>query len=168
MTKLLNFYIKRPLLYDLLICFILVVMVQLIESPGNTITAAKAESSFSDIVNTSISLAGFILAALTIIVTFKDNISHKENSSEKPKVEMSGLELLFSSKHYKRIVGVFSWAAFIFVLLFLVYSLLKLFIDKIPSIYYLELVICGIVLITMTIFRSLLILYKVIKLQIAK
>jgi hypothetical protein len=143
-------------------------MVQLIESPGNTITAAKAESSFSDIVNTSISLAGFILAALTIIVTFKDNISHKENSSEKPKVEMSGLELLFSSKHYKRIVGVFSWAAFIFVLLFLVYSLLKLFIDKIPSIYYLELVICGIVLITMTIFRSLLILYKVIKLQIAK
>lgn len=166
MTRLLNFYIKRPLFYDLLICTILVAVTQFIESPGYAISSTKAESAFSDIVNTSISLAGFILAALTIIVTFKDNISHKENSSEKPKVEMSGLELIFSSKHYKRIVGVFSWAAFIFVLLFLIYSLLKLFLDKIPETYFLELVICGIILISMTIFRSLMILYKVIKLQI--
>ncbi len=168
MTKLLNIYIKRPLLYDLLICSILVTITQFIESPGYAISSVKAESAFSDIVNTSISLAGFILASLTIIVTFKDNISHKENSSDKSKIEMSGLELLFSSKHYKRIVGVFSWAAFIFVLLFLVYSLLKLFIEKIPETNFLELVICGIILISMTIFRSLLILYKVIKLQISK
>jgi hypothetical protein len=32
----------------------------------------------SDIISTTISLAGFILASLTIIVTFKDNINHKE------------------------------------------------------------------------------------------
>lgn len=168
MTKLLNFYIKRPLLYDILLCIIVVGIIQLLGSYCGSITASKAESAYSDIVNTSISLAGFILASLTIIVTFKDNISHKENSSEKPKVELTGIELIFSSKHYGRIVGVFSWAAIIFVLLFLVFSLLKLFIDIIPDKYLLETVICGIILITMTIYRSLLILYKVIKLQISK
>ncbi len=170
MKNILNVYIKRPLLYDLLLCVLLILVINAFKPTDILVTQENATSAFSDIISTSVSLAGFILAALTIIVTFKDNISHKEKYSEGQNKgeEPSGLELLFNSKHYKRIVGVFSWAAFIFIMLFLVFSILKLLISKIPACAYLEIVIAGIVLIFTSIFRSLLILYNVIKLQIAK
>jgi len=167
MTKLLNIYIKRPLLYDLIICAFIIIGISYIKLFSLTVTLEAAKSTLSDIVNTSISLAGFILAALTIIVTFKDNIAHKDkNNPIKYSEEVSGFELIFSSKHYKRIVGVFSWAAIIYILLFLIFSVLKLLLDKIPDKFYLYILIVGIVLVALTIFRSLLVLYKVIKLQI--
>jgi uncharacterized membrane protein YjfL (UPF0719 family) len=104
---------------------------------------------------------------LTIIVTFKDNIAHREQSNPNPKLnDLSGLELIFSSKHYKRIIGVFSWAAVIYISIFLLFSILKLFLSKIPEKFYLDIVLVGILLISFTIFRSLLVLYNVIKLQI--
>jgi len=123
MTKILNIYIKRPLLYDLFICSFIVFCIEYFQILTLTVSLDSAKSTISDVVNTSISLAGFILAALTIIVTFKDNITHKEKSDPaKNSVEASGFELIFSSKHYKRIVGVFSWAAIIYILLFLIFS----------------------------------------------
>ena len=85
------------------------------------------KSNLSDIIATSISLAGFVLASLTIIVTFKENITQKQNEAainqaDKPETnknaDISGIELLFTSVHYERIVGVFSWAAFILLFLF--------------------------------------------------
>ncbi|OFX58369.1 MAG: hypothetical protein A2066_14720 [Bacteroidetes bacterium GWB2_41_8] len=167
MTKILNIYIKRPLLYDLFICSFIVFCIEYFQILTLTVSLDSAKSTISDVVNTSISLAGFILAALTIIVTFKDNITHKEKSDPaKNSVEASGFELIFSSKHYKRIVGVFSWAAIIYILLFLIFSVLKILLSKIPEKFYLDIVIVGIVLVALTIFRSLLVLYKVIKLQI--
>ncbi|WP_157209243.1 hypothetical protein [Mariniflexile maritimum] len=131
-------------------------------------------SIFSDLIGTSISLAGFVLASLTIIVTFKDNITQKANANLSNVGEgndnknSSGIELLFSSKHYGRIVGVFTWAVFIYLLLFLVLSFLKLFIGKIDETFFVYLCIVPIVLITLTIFRSVLVLYRIIKLQLAR
>jgi hypothetical protein len=167
MTKILNIYIKRPLLYDLLICGIIVFCIDYFQILTLTVSLDSAKSTISDVVNTSISLAGFILAALTIIVTFKDNIAHKEKSNPtKNSEDQSGFEMIFSSKHYKRIVGVFSWAAIIYISLFLMFSILKLFLSKIPEKFYLDIVLVGILLVAFTIFRSLLVLYKIIKLQI--
>lgn len=167
MTKILNIYIKRPLFYDLIICALIVLSIEYFNVLNLSISVDSAKSTISDIVNTSISLSGFILAALTIIVTFKDNIAHKERTNPPKNSEViGGFELLFSSKHYKRIVGVFSWAAIIYILLFLLFSILKLFLSKIPEEYYLDIVITGILMVALTIFRSLLVLYKIIKLQI--
>lgn len=167
MKKILNIYIKRPLFYDLIICIIIVLGIQYFNLISLSISLDSAKSTISDIVNTSISLAGFILAALTIIVTFKDNISHKENSNPaQNSIDQSGLELIFNSNHYKTIVGVFSWAAIIYIFLFLAFSLLKLFLATIPEKFYLDIVLVGIVLVAFTIFRSLLVLFSVIKLQI--
>ncbi|MDX9883169.1 MAG: hypothetical protein RBS73_13995 [Prolixibacteraceae bacterium] len=167
MKNILNIYIKRPLLYDLFICAFIITVIEVFNVLSLSITLDSAKSTISDIVNTSISLAGFILAALTIIVTFKDNIAHREQSNPNPKLnDLSGLELIFSSKHYKRIIGVFSWAAVIYISIFLLFSILKLFLSKIPEKFYLDIVLVGILLISFTIFRSLLVLYNVIKLQI--
>jgi hypothetical protein len=164
MKKILNIYIKRPLLYDIAVSILFCYIFHLTTVKFKVVIAIDNElvkSIISDLINTSISLAGFVLASLTIIVTFKDNISNKSENN-------SGIGLLFSSKHYSRIVGVFVWAVFIFLIMFLILSISKLFIDKLPNQYHVYYCLIPICLITFTILRSLLVLYSIIKLQLQK
>lgn len=171
MKAVLNFYIKRPLLYDVILCAIISVALHFISLKQNIdfkISLEDFRSNLTDLISTSISLAGFVLASLTIIVTFKDNINHKESAAGtkgKASESLSGLEIIFTSKHYNRIVGVFSWAAFLFLFLFFFFSFAKLAAPKIPAHLYHYISITGIILISLSIFRSLLILYRVIRLQ---
>jgi|SRR5690554_1223197 len=189
--KILNTYIKRPLLWDIIITSLICYLFSLVVSKFDVkiqVDMELVKSIISDLISTSISLAGFVLASLTIIVTFKNNISHKKKSQSKPECnykseqvsgkdnkvvinqddEQSGIELLFSSKHYSRIVGVFTWAVFIFLLLFLFLSFSKLFITEVPISIALYFCIIPICLTTLTIFRSILVLYRIIRLQLDK
>jgi len=119
------------------------------------------------LIGASISLAGFVLASLTIIITFRDNINHKEIVRKIEKKEkLDGIELIFCSRHYKRIVGVFSWACFIFLIIFASLSIIKLIAYSMDVQILLDFTIFALVLISLTIFRSLLILYNIIKLQV--
>lgn len=174
MKSILNNYIKRPLLWDIFISLVVSIVFHFIKvkfSFSVLLTKEDFRSTLTDILSTSISLAGFILASLTIIVTFKENISHKIKSATPESLNtesLSGIEILFESKHYSRIVRVFFWAAFIYLLIFLSCSILKLSADKIPAHYYFYIVLSATILTSLTIFRSLLILYRVIKLQLKK
>lgn len=170
MTKILDKYIKHPLLYDLIIVTVFIIGKHLLSSKEIITISVPIEtlkSMISDIISTTISLAGFILASLTIIVTFKDNINHKEiHNKIQEKNELSGMELLFTSKHYKRIVGVFSWSCIIFLTIFFIVSIVKLFLDTIVNDYIFDIIIISFITLSATIFRCLLILHKIIKIQI--
>ncbi len=173
MSKILDIYIKRPLLYDLIICTLMYLII------GSTIDHLKYQLDYKaddlksilyDIITTSISLVGFILASLTIIVTFKDNIARKvKNETSKDTSlnnQLTGLEVLFSSKQYRRIVGVFTGAAFIFLLIFLICELVRLYSVVLPLKVLYRTSICSLLLIALTVFRCLFVLYKVVKLQV--
>jgi hypothetical protein len=166
MRKILNTYIKRPILWDIIVtalgCYIYSLCISRFCINLNY-DIELIKSIISDLISTSISLAGFVLASLTIIVTFKDNISNKQKPDE-----VNGIELLFSSKHYGRIVGVFTWAVFMFLLLFLLLALSKLFISKVPQVIAIYFCLIPISIITLTIFRSILVLYSIIRLQLKK
>ncbi len=169
-TVILDRYIKRPLLYDLIIILVILGVLYLILNKLEVdVTSSKDDikSTITDVIGTSISLAGFVLASLTIIVTFKDNITHKEISAPSQNPQTS-IGLLLSSKHYKTIVGIFTWAAFIFLGLFLLISVVKAFASHIEAkaLFYLSL--WAVLLTAFTIFRSLLVLYNVIQLQLKK
>ena len=172
-------YIKRPLFWDIVICALIISICYYILECKKYFTldvdVESLKSNLSDIISTSISLAGFVLASLTIIVTFKDNISQKQQAplpSTKPKdlpnTNETGIELLFTSKHYKRIVGVFTWASFILLFIFLVFSGIKTFTKILSTHFIFYSTIIGITLIALTIFRSLIVLCQIIKLQIDK
>ena len=171
MTTLLNGYIKKPLLYDLMLIALFISLKYYVTSFKQceiVLNLDNLKAILSDTINTSISLAGFVLASLTIIVTFKDNINHKDISNKiKDHEDLSGMELIFTSKHYKRIVGVFSWSCFIFLSLFFLLTLSRIFLDVIQLNLVFDLIIIAIVLVTLTIFRCLLILHKIIQIQIA-
>lgn len=170
MNKILDKYIKNPLLYDMIIVSCFIVGKHVLSNKDIliiTVPLDTLKSIISDIVSTTISLAGFILASLTIIVTFKDNINHKEVYSKIDKKEdLTGMEMLFSSRHYKRIVGVFSWSCIIFLTIFFFISITKLFLDKLLTDIILDLIIFSFITLSATIFRCLLILHKIIKIQI--
>lgn len=172
MTSILDTYIKKPLLYDLLVILMVVVSSFCLNPCGKLNTPLKLENLntiLSNVINTSISLAGFVLASLTIIVTFKDNINHKEVSEKiREKQALTGMELIFTSKHYKRIVGVFSWSCFIFLILFFLLTICSIFLDNLNFIAVFNIVVASVLLVTFTIFRCLLILHKIIQIQITK
>ncbi len=171
MNNILDKYIKRPLLYDIFFISMFVFVKHMLSYYNFfnlKIPLETLKSIISDIISTTISLAGFILASLTIIVTFKDNINHKVIFKKvKKKKKLTSIELLYTSIHYKRVVGIFSWACIIFLTIFFIISIVKLFNDKIGADLILDLIILFLILLSATIFRCLLILHKIIKIQIS-
>jgi glycerol uptake facilitator-like aquaporin len=113
----------------------------------------------SNLIGTCVSLAGFILAALTIIVTFKSNlkvkgIEHSDNA----------LELIFSSQHYDNIVKVYRDAILEFVILSILLYFVWAFSDFLnDSLTFATMI--GIEMASFTILRSLFILFKILKLE---
>lgn len=124
------------------------------------INRANEINILPNIINTDVSLAGFILAALTIIVTFKSSLKVKgvEDAT-------NALELIFSTHHYENIIGVFkkSLIEFIicFVLLFMAWSLEGNLSTN--TIYRIN--ITGIILTSFAIIRSLFILFVILGLS---
>lgn len=160
-------YYAKPLRYDFVIISAFCFSYWLITTKYNVTLVNDPElikSFTTDLLNTSISLAGFVLASLTIIVTFKDNTNSKKNEN----TEATGLELLFSSKHYSTIVNVFSTAVFLLLSGFVVLSIYKLFFTKFPPYFGDYLLIVSILITALAVFRCVLLLYKIIKLQISQ
>ena len=94
-NKTLDFYLKFPLFSDGILVFILYVLHNKVSFFEFTLTDKNNQLNIlSNLIGTSVSLSGFILAALTIIVTFKSNIKAKKiEESDNP------LEMIFSSIH---------------------------------------------------------------------
>lgn len=163
-------YYAKPLRFDFVIIVLFCLLYKLLTSKYQFTLLNDAEfvkSFTTDLLNTTISLAGFVLASLTIIVTFKDNTSAKKtSSSESESTPASGLELLFSSKHYSTIVKTFSTAVFLLLAGFVVLSLFKFLFKKLPAYFGDYLLIISVLIIALSVFRCVLLLYKIIKLQI--
>lgn len=102
-NKAIDFYLNNALIID----FTSVVVVWVINSyfpfiEFNSGTRENNIAVLSDIIAASISLAGFILASLTIIVAIKSNLANKSLDSAK-----NPLELFFSPDNYRKIVEIF-------------------------------------------------------------
>ena len=111
------------------------------------------------IISADVSLAGFILAALTIIVTFKSNLQAKGIEDAN-----NALEFIFSSKHYDSIIKVFkkSLLEFVFCFIFLFFAWTSS--DNFSIVQINRIAISGIILTSLAIIRSLYILFVVLDL----
>lgn len=160
-AKILDFYFKMPVIIDIVITTVIWYISKY--KPISTIKLSDKTNQLnvlSSLIGTNVSLAGFILAALTIIVTFKSNLKVKgiEDSD-------NALELILSSKHYEKIVAVFKNALLEFVLCFIVLYLFWTISDNLSIATIYRVGISGIVLTAMTIIRSLFILFVILKLE---
>lgn len=112
------------------------------------------------IISADVSLAGFILAALTIIVTFKSNLKAKGIEDAE-----NALEMIFSSKHYKSIIKVFKKSLVEFVLCFIVLFFVWASTDNLTIKTINRIVVSGILLTSFAIIRSLYVLFVVLDLD---
>ncbi|MAC95435.1 MAG: hypothetical protein CMC96_08030 [Flavobacteriales bacterium] len=158
--KVLDVYLKVPILIDLIVTAAILWGVYLMQQKAllTIFDNAVMKSLNSDLISTSISLAGFVLAALTIIVTFKDSVNSREDSN-------SGRDLFFKSKAYYPTVKVFYRASLVLLFIFLTLSLCKITEGQYPAKVYNFIVIANLCLIVTTVLRSLYLLLKIIKLQ---
>lgn len=180
--KIIDKYFKMPILWDMVILtFAGAIVWYLVKRVGLklNIDDSNLVSLLNQLISSSVSIAGFIIAALTIIVTFKENYNSRETNkstcnyvddkktSENTDEPKSGIEILFNSHHYKTIVGVFFWSALVLIFAFFYFSVLLIMWKNINCHlnYCLLLIYYGLGLMVFATLRCLIVLYKVIKLQ---
>jgi hypothetical protein len=157
-----NIYIRWPILFDCLFS----VIIWLIGSKGHLFSLIIDDMSvqtgvLSSIIGTDVSLAGFILAALTIIVTFKSNVKAKGMEEA-----TNAMELILSSVHYESIKLVFKEAILEFVLLFIILYFIWMFSQNFAP-WEINLInICATSVTAAIILRTLVVLFGIIGLDV--
>lgn len=160
----LNVYFRRPILGDIFIAvFFTAVVTYMYRRLG--ITLPKSEmvlSTISDLSTVSLTLAGFILTLLTVLISFK--------SSSKPRDEIKLLkdsiyEIFFASNLYFETVKHLKNAVLSLTILAIFGYSLKLLIGaqfiSIIMIY----IVFSLVIVFLTLWRCLFILSKIIEIQ---
>ncbi|WP_035677605.1 hypothetical protein [Flavobacterium limnosediminis] len=110
-----------------------------------------------NVIGASVSLAGFILASLTIIVAIRSNISNKL-----PEQSKSPLELFFSIGTFKTIVKVFKIAITELVLCFIISYLVWAISENVANEFIFKTIISLIYLMSVSTIRSLFVLFLLI------
>lgn len=161
MKRATDFYLEHPLFTDALIMIIALVLNGLF--PKLILVKfdlASQANILSSLVGTSVSLAGFILAALTIIVSFRSNIACKTAELAK-----NPLELIFSTHQYQNIVRIFKDAIIELTGTFVILYIFWILSANLRSDYILFANVYGAILIFLSLFRTLFMLFLVLKLD---
>ncbi|MBP5982256.1 MAG: hypothetical protein KA734_00930 [Fluviicola sp.] len=159
LLKMLDFYLKFPVLLDIALVILISSCTLILKNKGilRDFDVERLKSISSDLISTSISLAGFVLAALTIIVTFKDSATGKSSTD--------GKSTFFNSGKYFDLVKVFYSAALVLIFTFVILSTIKIS-DIFKNLKIEQYVILGaLILICTSVLRSLILLFQIIKLQ---
>jgi hypothetical protein len=157
-------YFRRPLFWDYLICSVICLFTVYLVYNGKIKLPSKEDSIAvtSDITNISLTLSGFILTLLTVLITFK-------SGSKIRKIELESDEpifnLFFASRYYfvtvKHLKNCIKSLIFIAVIGFII----KLFLptDYKKKAFFFNVIGLGIIILTIS--RCVLILTKVLELQ---
>ena len=160
MKTILNRYIKNPLLWDFFLILIILGVEYLLCSRCEKCLQFDL-NAFGDLttelISASVSIGGFIITALTIILAFR------EKTEQKPLQESrTGMELLMNSNAYSLIIRVFSQAAFVFLFTFILFIALMILRNHLSGYWQFRLIITGSVLSIMSVFRCLIILQRIV------
>jgi hypothetical protein len=122
--------------------------------------ASKSENIeiLGDVVASSISLAGFILASLTVIASIRSNIANRP-----PEGAKNPLELFFSNENYIKIVQVFKDAIIELIAVFIISFGFWVSKENFENYTIFKLLISCIIIIFLSVARTLMVLFTIIK-----
>ncbi|WP_146141336.1 hypothetical protein [Spirosoma oryzae] len=156
-----DWYVKYPIIKDL--AFVVLVWLGSYRLPifdFKVTDKANQLNIMSSIIGASISLAGFLIAALTIIVTYK--LTTKDKKAIDTNLPT---ELVFVSRHYYRMIAVFRDAIIELLICTVFLYVVWASSDNITVTTANKAVVSGIMLVTLPIFRSLALLFKLLNLD---
>lgn len=160
--KIIDFYLRKPIIIDIILSLLFLLLNCFINSvfEGFLIFSKDALSDIlNELISTSLSLGGFVLAALAILASIKQTVSDLDES-KKPK---DGREFFFNGFGYKNVVQIYSLACFTLLLLFIYFSTLRGIHSSINEDILLNAVFFGIAVLSLTFFRCVALLWAIIK-----
>lgn len=106
-----DWYLRAPIIFDFSIALVLGVIFFFWGS--NLGVRIHQENNILYLISVDASLSGFVIAALTVLVTVKANAQYKKNVED----FRTGVDFLFNSALYPTLIRVFLWciAEFVFV-----------------------------------------------------
>jgi hypothetical protein len=161
--KIIDFYLKYAIVIDLFLGCILIYGGKtrcLIDA--KVIADTDFSSFYSNITSSLISLLGFLIAALTVIITFKSNLKAKLTAEEFDR--LNELDLIIASK-YPDILQLFKSALFEYLILLAIISSVWLFTSILDrEIQFFILLFCLAAIFTILL-RTLAVLFKLLHLD---
>lgn len=157
-------YFRRPLLYDYLLCGIITCMLYFLHT-RQLLIIPKAEISVStttDLSTIALTLAGFVLTLLTVLITFKTaaKIPNRQGNENIPLFDM-----FFSTGLYYRTITLLKGCIKSLIFVAILGFTLKLFLTDVFTKYIYFSNVVGLTIICTTLWRSLLILTNIVRLQ---
>jgi hypothetical protein len=159
-----DIYFRRPLLYDYLFCGLITGGLYTLYA-RQMISIPKSEVSVSmttDLATIALTLAGFVLTLLTVLITFKTGarIPNAEDNEDVPL-----FDLFFSTGLYYRTTSLLKGCIKSLLFVAILGFTLKLFLVGVLTQYIFFANVIGLIIIATTLWRSLLILTNIINLQ---
>ncbi len=155
---LLDKYFFKPFLYDIVLC-IGVILIFYLRRDFFTkhFDVKNFDGIISNITSTIATFAGFTIAALTVIVTVKSSLQIRHIKQAE-----NGIEMLLTSKNYKRILNVFKYAIVELLITLAVIYILWIPYFIFPYYGYLAVISCGILILATSIFRIAFVFFNII------
>ena len=157
-------YFKRPFLYDystaIVVCAIIYYLnrTERIDLPS----AETTISTTTDLATIALTLAGFVLTLLTVLITFKTG-AKIPNGSNNDNIPL--FDIFFSTNLYYKTIGLLKGCIKSLIFVAVLGFSLKLFVNP-PYVKYIFFSnILGLIIIVATLWRSLLILTNIVNLQ---
>ncbi|MFN4256616.1 MAG: hypothetical protein ACK4Q5_16560 [Saprospiraceae bacterium] len=122
--RLLDGYLDYPVLVDVVAAVLLVALNAVLMHFGVQIVQYELDAIkdlLNELVSSSISLGGFVLTAMAIIASMRDNTPRLEEDAE----PTSGKEYFFNSPAYHQLIRAFSWACRVYGGSFLWFCILR-------------------------------------------
>lgn len=161
---LLDQYLRRPILSDLCIAIILLLLNQALNNNKIQIVSYDKDSIndlLNELISTSMSLGGFVLAAMAIIASSKDNTEKVNNIKE----AKTGKEFFYNSPAYNILINSYSWACTVYGGMFLVFSFLRTSSESLSTTMLFNLTYFGLLMALFTLFRCIYLIQAVVKIK---
>jgi hypothetical protein len=164
MKRLLDIYFRRPILSDLVLAFAAVLSAKyLVQASVLFIPPTeRLYSTVSDVCTVSLTMAGFILTLLTVLISFK---STSRVDPENIKMSDKVFDIFFISPLYFQTVKILQNAILSLTSMALIGYLLKILFNspEMPILFFY--CIFSVTIVMLTILRSVIILSSIIKMQ---
>ncbi|WP_333863613.1 hypothetical protein [Sphingobacterium sp.] len=164
MINLLDKYFRSPVKYDYIVTILILLFFKKYILNSYICLPNKDEifDLASEIVTILLTLAGFILTFLTVLITFKLDAGKYKS---KPEEEMSILEKFSHSGLYYQTTEIFKNSIKSIITISIIIYLLRIFSSKISISEIFIAAIAGVIILVLTLIRNLVILDKILDLQ---
>lgn len=162
--EILDQYLLRPVLFDMVATVLLLSANQILINKGFQLYAYTQEAIndlLNELISSSLSLGGFVLAAMAIIASMKESTTKVDDYKD----GKTGKEFFFNSPAYKPLINSYQWACILYGGVFLLFSIVRTISDSLDVKTLFLLTYLGLFISLFTLVRCIFLIQAVVKIK---